>query len=209
MVILTSWIGQTGCLGSLPRFPGFLMGTSSGCSGGTYSKALSDIQFLLPLSCPTTSQLSSSIWTNPATGAQAFPKRWGDVAADHWVLGKLCCYGLHPNLHHQIHHNCAFWHHHHLHHCISQFRYFDHDGHNFMNYHDDYNLSFSGRSNTTRKWCLLGGGGLIINSMCLLSWSQLEEEGREYFEMAEGRGKMVRSQDWQRRADIWKEALGD
>ena len=58
MIILTSWTGQTGCLGSLPPSLGFLMGTSSGCSGGTYSKALSDIQFLLPLSCPTSSQFS-------------------------------------------------------------------------------------------------------------------------------------------------------
>jgi len=40
-------------------------------------------------------------------------------------------------------------------------------------------------------------------------WEELEEEGRQYFEMEEGRGKMGRSQDWQRRADIWREALGD
>ena len=38
---------------------------------------------------------------------------------------------------------------------------------------------------------------------------QVDIEGRQYFEMADGTGKMVTSEDWRRRADIWREAFGE
>jgi len=40
-------------------------------------------------------------------------------------------------------------------------------------------------------------------------WEEVDLEGRQYFEMAEGTGKMVTSEDWRRRADIWREAFGE
>ena len=38
---------------------------------------------------------------------------------------------------------------------------------------------------------------------------QVVLEGRQYFEMAEGTGKMVTSEDWRKRAEIWREAFGE